>query len=234
MKSINDFLSYKSRLNEMIRSDELEKLTYKIISEMCLKDFVQNVIITDFNKNKIYTSSFAFYDGESIYFDYLKIIYLIVNTMPDGFSTNWQADYINLKLLSIMLHEIYHVMQKRKVVLNPQSLESRVIKYAYKKKNKLFEEKRYTNKFYETNPMERQASIKSLKKILDFYKNNEELISRIILSLDAQILNGYDKNDSLNVNPCNTYFEQKIDFIKENNELSYEKRIELGLPVKAI
>lgn len=234
MKTINDFLNYKSSINEVVRSDELEKIAYQIINELDLKEFAQSVVITDFNRSKIFTNSFAFYDGTNIYFDYLRTFYLIVNTAPDSISSNLLSDYANLKLLSILLHEIYHVVQKRKITLDPKKTESIILKYSHEKKKNLLKEKRYISKFYETNPLERQARIKSLKKILCFAKSNNDIVSGILFDLNLQVLNGYDRNNPLSINPCNTYFEQNMSFVDTNNELSYEKKLELGLPVKSI
>lgn len=137
--------------------------------------------------------------------------------------------YINLNILSTVLHEIIHVAQEKEkndLVLLSEEVETT-----------LKEQKKYDVTYYLTNPIERQAQISSLSYVVML--NNELNNSTTIILLKRRLANciefGYEKERyPIQIFFQGTkYFEEAINYSKTIPR-TFEERLEYGCELSNI
>lgn len=137
--------------------------------------------------------------------------------------------YINLNILSTVLHEIIHVAQEKEkndLVLLSEEVETT-----------LKEQKKYDVIYYLTNPIERQAQISSLSYVvmLDNELNNSTTIILLKRRLANCIEFGYEKERyPIQIFFQGTkYFEEAINYSKTIPR-TFEERLEYGCELSNI
>ncbi|MBQ3020911.1 MAG: hypothetical protein IJD92_01645 [Bacilli bacterium] len=224
-----------SKNQKIIDENIIINLLKSLVDYYSLNEYVESINITNYKDNNLANYNI---NKKTININFQKMILYIINNLPENINEpKIKFLLVNLQILKILLHELEHVNQERKIRLN-NDLETKIYlrvqdwEYAIKDKNLDY----YNRILYNINPMERQANIVSIKKILKF----------IGLTDNIKIKN-YFKNDYLftiikNYNietskyPLILYFnkypylrEMKSLIYKTNHIFDQDLRGELGL-----
>ena len=222
MDYIKNLLIIKEKNEEILRIDEFEKIIYILIKEFNLQNYINDVILINFNKYRIKRNVCALYNNKQLYFDYLRVVHSKNQT---------KVSLINLNIIKIILHELMHVIQERKIVHNFNNTESYILYASFLRKKELIKKGVYED-FYKINPIERQAEIISLQRIISMFKNSFKL-GAFERELNDNLKYGYNFDNPMIINPYNQYFDNNISFFKLG-DFTDKKRLELGLPVKKV
>lgn len=230
MEFLKEFLIKKSLSEEIFRIDKFERIINYLVRESGQENYIESVIVTDFERLNISRNTCAFYCNKKLYFSYLRTVHSndIVNyIIADKRSKSY---FINLNIASVILHELEHVMQEKRSLEDPSNIESQVLTKAYQRRKELYKIGIY-DYFYPIDPIERQANIKSLRKIIEIERKNQAGLDFFDIKLKKTITSGYSLDNPSLINPFYTFFDKDLG-ITGIESLDYDKRIELGLPVK--
>lgn len=209
-----------TKKDKIITEHELINL---IINELYSRNLTQYV-----DKIKIgnqFPVARFYIDSKTLSFNYnMMLSKIIYNANKINFKSNLEfIKYINLNILSIVLHEITHVIQEKEK--NDLLLLSEKIEIKLKKQNK------YNTTYYLANPIERQAQVSSLSNVIMSY--NDPNNSTTILLLKRRLIDcisfGYNELDypiKIFFQETN-YFEKAIDYSKSTIK-KIEEKLEYG------
>ena len=213
----------------------------KVANESFIKD-IFDMFLTSQNINEKYNVQLANSDNCTFFIRYypskksvminfkslLIMIYNIVKKHEDLSSTD-KVLLFNLILSEIERHEIEHIIQDIKMN-NEDSTFSNILIKSNEYENILKTNDKYDLLKYRTNPIERDAKLKSLfdiylvtifyenNKIIDFFKND-------LLSKSNEY---YDDN----LYPAYYFFDSKINEIDNYENLPNKDKLFLGLKIK--
>lgn len=190
------------------------------------------------------TPSLAYYSPQlkTIYVNIYKLIkttgyYIAQNENISIYEEKILA--VNLYILKVLLHEIEHIVQERIIRDGQENIEKEILIASFNNEQNLKDNKEYSNKKYYTNPIERQAEIKSLNQInrIANETNNETVFRFFERELLITAMNDYKIGESINVYPYQYFFNNyKKEIIKDIEEIqmlkdNYDLRIQLGLAI---
>ena len=142
---------------------------------------------------------------------------------------------LNLLLTKVLIHEIEHLFQEKKIKSNINNFENSILYYSFDQEDLLKKVNNY-NRVSIYNPSERQAEIKGLKEIrrIVSYYNKKDIKEYISSSLEKRVLNGYLSDFQLF--PAKIYFEgyENISSLIEDEKEKLSLRLDLGLKVNKI
>lgn len=139
----------------IISKEDFERIIINEIYRNNLVSYVDKIEISD-------QSPFAryYFDRRKLSFNYNQILYY-TNIKANKYKFNTEEEkikYINYSIISIVLHEIIHVRQKKE--------ENLLITLSEQAESELKKYKLYGLNLYMTNPIERQAHVLSLSEII--------------------------------------------------------------------
>lgn len=139
----------------IISKEDFERIIINEIYRNNLVSYVDKIEISD-------QSPFAryYFDRKKLSFNYNQILYY-TNIMANKYKFNTVEEkikYINYSIISIVLHEIVHVRQKKE--------ENLLIALSEQAESELKKYKLYGLNLYMTNPIERQAHVLSLSEVI--------------------------------------------------------------------
>ena len=235
LKIIFDF-SIKGNLatKELIRS-----IIELLVNYYEVDDYVSNIKISNFNSQMLASYN---EDEKVIYINYQKIICSVASHISNNSNIvnfNHKILLINMYILEILLHELEHIIQIKKIATNNNE-ESNFLKISnnWEQRLKIINVKKYNMHLYKVNPLEREANLKSNKKLtilseelnikeINFFFNNEYFTTT---------LNDY--NIANLIYPTTIFFKdfKKDSKFKEtlqilNSHISLNRRLELGLQI---
>jgi len=247
---IIDVLYSYFKNNKDIDSVFINKLANLAIKYYCLDEYIQNVVFDDSTSLSIMPQASFYFETKEIYF-YNKSIMNAFNNFSSQLNKTYDSNMFKyLFVLNVLLHEIEHGNQQRKIN-TVNDIESEILRAEYQtriealKKNKLkkmllaFKLQRIAQEYYMFAPSERFAENFSCQKVQAIAKKIGDEISYHIMEyirLD-NILRGYNielTSNSSNA-PTKTYLKKiNPNFNYSNIEnLSYnikkEDMIKLGL-----
>lgn len=211
--------------NKLITCDSI----YSMFEQMLLENEDIDCFLSNLSFKSIDGNTVAFYanDKKRIYIDYKKLVYISVK---ESFKVdNYKLIFINLNILKVLFHEFEHANQEKKMKFDENDFERKIllitnksetiindwlmkkdVNYLELKNALLFNRFLHENaQFYETSPVERQAEIEALYKIIcisKFFNNNY-----IVKVFEKSMLNISLKNYKLDNNrrqyPIQLFFE---------------------------
>jgi len=130
-------------------------------------NYVEKVVISNFKSN-----SLAFYsvNNKTIYINYKKLIYSIsidCSKILNDQDYYQKILYFNFYVLKILLHEVEHVKQEEKIVINDSDFETKILMESAQRELFLKDMGLYSKEMYYLNPLERQAELKAYKTICE-------------------------------------------------------------------
>lgn len=215
-----------TKKDKIITENELTNLIINELYAKNLTDYVDKIEIgNSFPIARFYVNS------KILYFNYnMMLSQIISNSNKINFKSNLEVvRYINLNILSTVLHEIMHVVQEKEK--NDLLLLSEKVEISLK------EQKKYNVIYYLTNPIERQAQISSLSNVVML--NNELNDSAAIMLLKQRLVNcivfGYDEiNYPIQIFFQGTkYFEKAINCSKITTKI-FEEKLEYGCELSGL
>ena len=215
-----------TKKDKIITENELTNLLINELYAKNLTDYVDKIEIgNSFPIARFYVNS------KILYFNYnMMLSQIISNSNKINFKSNLEVvRYINLNILSTVLHEIMHVVQEKEK--NDLLLLSEKVEISLK------EQKKYNVIYYLTNPIERQAQISSLSNVVML--NNELNDSTAIMLLKQRLVNcivfGYDEiNYPIQIFFQGTkYFEKAINCSKITTKI-FEEKLEYGCELSSL
>ncbi len=209
----------------------------KIINQRCLLNIIINEIY--YNNLTQYVEKIEigngvpmaryYYQTKKLCFNYENIVSAVLKKAKNfNFKNDKEViDYVNMNIISIILHEISHVYQEKNknnlIILAEQEEENQ------KKKGT------YNLCKYLTNPIERQAQINALSRTIEL-KNTQEQMPVYLLKIELldTISYGYDKEDY----PMSTFF-RGTGKLEQANELAqkvqrFNQKVEYGCKLTSI
>ncbi len=241
MQELAKFL-YSFSKNKKI-SDEyfIGSIGRMLIDNYNLNDYVERIIISNFNKN-----SLAYYSPEerNIYVNFQKLLYAIGKTIIKTYeSDNYEEQILcfNLYVLNVILHEVEHARQIR-IIDSDNSVETNLLLLSRVYERFLKNVSAYTEIAYCTNPIERQANLLALKTLFDITEtfNNQNLTKFIGKNLLRNTIRNYKIYKNKVISPIDVYMsycDRYIDATSLRNIndkctriiQNSEKQFELGL-----
>ena len=207
-------------MNRIMNEREFINQIINRLYEENLVSFVEKIEVGDNCPTARY-----YIDKKKLSFNYNSIISYILNEANKiKFNSDLERiKYINLRILSILLHEIIHVQQTKKK--NELILLSEEVEFNLKKQNK------YSELLYLMNPVERQAQIIALEQTI--VQANEQAIDKSTKFLRKQLIDYIKFGYAETIYPIMIYFrntnvfEKAIDYSKRvTNE--FNEKIEYG------
>lgn len=199
----------------------IEKYFEFFSDEYRLDKYLKNIVISNFKNN-----SLAYYspDTKTIYINFCKMIYALGLESKQCKYTDTYKDkimMINLYIVKIIAHEIEHVLQERKINSGIINIENDILSVASTHERNLKANGIYKGMLYHTNPIERQAELKSLKSILQVIEEINNLnISRLISNeYLTKIICDYNFETRPNIYPYQIFFGKNI------NDMEYLSNI---------
>lgn len=209
-----------AKINKIINEHELIDL---IINELYYRNLTQYV-----DKIKIGNQCpiARFYvDLKTLSFNYnMMLSQIILSANKINFKSNFEfIRYINLNIISIILHEIIHVVQEKE--------KNDLLLLSEKVEIELKEQKKYNTIYYLTNPIERQAQVSSLSNIIMLYNDLDD--STTILLLKQRLINcitfGYNElNYPIKIFFQETNYSEKAINYSKIIAKKFEEKLEYG------
>ena len=203
MENILKIIYDKSVNDRILDLEDIEKILEILVIDNDLNDYILNL-----NFQPIGSNNLASYSSKKRNITvYIKTINEMIKNIEENIlnvSNLEKTLYKNLSILQIILHEVEHVKQEKKLYLgsNLETFILRISRLIYSKD---------IEKLYEYSPNERFAEIKSFEQIIKLLyelKSNIENLQNI-LSIEKlqRLLRGYHySNYSVN-SPLITYFK---------------------------
>ena len=220
----------------------IEKYFQFFSDEYRLDKYLKNIVISNFKNN-----SLAYYspDTKTIYINFCKMIYSLGLESKQCKYTDTYEDkimMINLYIVKIIAHEIEHVIQEIKVNSEISNIENDILSVANTHEKYLKENGTYKGILYYTNPIERQAELKSLKSILQVANeiNSLNIINLITNEYLTKTISDYNIEGQQIIYPYQVFFDKRfnmeyiLNIISEIEEMEIfncneEFRIDMGL-----
>ncbi len=202
-----------------------------------LNNFVAKIFIGDYNQDFL---ARYFCESKKLYINYRRLLYSVVSYISN-FSSLYDYNEImlmtNLYISYILIHELKHIIQDKKMQLEgSEEAELLVVSQEWEYQLKL--KTLYNNVLYRQNPIERQADIFSLKKIIEICNliNNKKIYKFYSKKLLERSFEDYERKS--NAYPTQSYFKNFLDQnrifkIKESlrTAMGVFERVEFGLPL---
>lgn len=239
---IADIINYRCQKNNLFTNNEIRKILDIIIENENLKDFVKSIYISDTSREKM-----------AAYFNQTELkIVIYVNHLYEYLQNKNNCESvldINLLFVNSLLHELEHVDQYRKSLLDKKDFEVELIKTNYKYFNASFISSIYRKylykKYHDSFPLERLADIDSSKKtikIANFFNKKEEYEKK-----HEQHLTSFYLDPILYLSPTEAFLDKiKSDLIRKQDfydpykfimlekimkKYTLDERLRLGLPI---
>lgn len=214
MKKLSDY-------TELLNEEDVKQILIDLIYSNNLISYVDKIIFS----NNI---EFARYCLKSkiLYFNLNNILhYIILKSKKNKITNNTElVNYLNCNILIILYHEIVHVIQRKNY--NEIIFYSELYEQQLKLKNK------YNINKYLSNPIERQAFIKSLVYVLLITKDNTNKTNIILKNeLINRINYGYYSEKKF---PIKSFFEnslyyESISKLSNIGDMNLDEKLEYGL-----
>lgn len=243
MEQITRLVYDLSRSGHIADEKIIEKYFEFFSDEYMLGKYLKNVVISNFKNN-----SLAYYspDTKTIYINFCKMIYALgLESKQCKYKDTYEDKImmINLYIVKIIAHEIEHVLQEIKINSGIINIENDILSVASTHERNLKANGIYKGILYHTNPIERQAELKSLKSILQVIEEiNNSNISRLISNeYLTKIICDYNFETRPNIYPYQIFFgknlndmEYLLNIIRKIEEMEIlncneEFRIDMGL-----
>lgn len=241
MENILKIIYDKSINNKIIDINDIDKILELLINKKQLNNYILSIDVQQIRSNNL--ASYSNYSKKITVYPYT------IELMLDNIESNIlnvsdfeKILYKNLSLLQVVLHEIEHANQEKKLYVE-NTLESFILRMAYTVDNSYFES------LYEYSPQERFAEIKSYKEVIfliSYIKNKLDKLP-FILEMDKlqRFLRGYHYNQGKVNSPLITFFKQgnkelilkSFDWYKNNSfdkvyiQYNLEERFNYGFPI---
>ena len=207
-------LVYDLSRSEHIADDKVIEKYFEFFSdEYRLDKYLKNVVISNFKNN-----SLAYYspDTKTIYINFCKMIYALGLESKQCKYTDTYEDkimMINLYIVKIIAHEIEHVLQERKINSGIYNIENDILSVANIHEKHLKANGIYKDILYYTNPIERQAELKSLKSILQVANEIDRLniVNLITNEYLTKTISDYSIEGQQIIYPYQVFFDKKFD-----------------------
>ena len=170
-----------------------------------------------------------YYQTKKLCFNYENIVSAVLKKAKNfNFKNDKELiDYINMNIISIILHEISHVYQEKN--------KNNLIILSEQEEKKQKRKGTYTLCKYLTNPIERQAQINALSRTIELKKSQEQMPIYLLKIELLDIINyGYYKGNY----PMSTFFkgtgklEQATELAQEIQE--FNQKVEYGCKLTSI
>lgn len=243
MDDISQFI-YDHSNKELVPNEYFINTVFEIlIDQYSLKQHIKNIIISNFNNNSLaYYSS----DDKTIYINFCKFIYSIGLDLSRKMDTNSYEEKIlgmNLFVLKVLLHELEHANQEKKMNNHFNDFEARIFRISSEREMYLKKSQLYNlnyNNLYFRNPMERQAELSALKETLMISKNLEQSILSNLIEREYLItsISDYQLNPPQLIYPIITYLDswykcdEIFDCINEIPLLASNRDLRLNLGLR--
>jgi len=238
MRNLIKIIYDYSKKGKVVNKDFIYHALNTLINEKFLNDYVLRIKILNFNRAVLATYCET---SKTIYVNYQKLIYCVSTYISSNVNVlNYQDRFliVNIYILKILLHELEHVIQVKKIDISKNS-ESKLllISNEWEQILKNEEMKKYNQQLYEVNPLERQATLISYKKIREACQEIEN--KNAIIFFKKEYLSYAFKNyiSAKNMFPAKIYFANFPDknLIKKTIELfekeKFNLRFDLGLNI---
>lgn len=198
-----------------------------VISEIYYNNLTQYVDKIEIGRNVPIAR--YYYQSKKLCFNYENIVSTVLKKAKNfKFRTDEELiDYINMNIISIILHEISHVYQEKN--------KNNLIILAEHEEEEQKKKGTYNLGKYLTNPIERQAQINALSRTIELKKFQEQMpLFLLKIELFDTINYGYDKENY----PINSFFkgtgklEQVTEFVQEIKE--FNQKVEYGCKLTSI
>lgn len=242
MDQITKLVYDLSRSRHIADEKIIEKYFELFSDNYKLDKYLKNVIISNFKNN-----SLAYYspDTKTIYINFCKMIYSLgLESKQCKYTDIYEEKImiINLYIVKIVAHEIEHVLQEIKITSKISNIENDILNVANIHEKYLKTNGMYKSILYYVNPIERQAELKSLKRVLQVAEkiNNLNIIDLIKNEYLTKIMLDYSFEWQQNRYPYQVFFDKKINIeyitniIKKIEEMKIlssneDLRINMGL-----
>lgn len=233
MENIFKIIYDKTKNKSVLSQKDLEKILNLTIVDKRLNEFVNSVDFQSLRSNGLASYSI---DTRRITI-YLDTIEKLKSNIEHKLLINDDFErffYINLLILQIILHEVEHANQQKKLK-SIKDLETLIIKLSYTVK--------YNNikALYEYSPEERFAEINSVNEtaLLLNYLSNKSLNLMELFELEKlkRYLRGYHYRNSIIKSPTIEYFskgqmQNALKFIDVDNYNDLNERLFFGFPIE--
>lgn len=213
-------------MNDIVFKDKIiteNKLINLVINELYTRNLTQYVFKIKIG-NQFPIARF-YIESKTICFNYnMMLSQIISNANKINFKSKIDfIKYINLNILSIVFHEITHVIQEKN--------KNGLLILSEKVEITLKEQKKYNSIYYLTNPIERQAQINSLSNVIKLCNNSNDSMPNLLLKhrLIDCISFGYNESNY----PIKTFFQEtnyfeKAIYYSKVEAKNFEKKLEYG------
>lgn len=235
-KLIYEYTESSKMLDEKVICNILEYLIFKFNLSL----YVKGISVIDIPNNTL-----AFYSSESqtIYINYKKMIYFVGLDCSIRFlNLEYQQKLLmfNLHVLKILFHEVEHVKQEEKILLNNTNLETIILAESTEIEKNLKKRLLYNRTLYFCNPLERQAEFNAYRNIItNFFELTEQRLTKSFytdyrkLRIKDYKFKGFKSETPFKIF-CSKY--QYIENLQPIDDTIYQldlkMRLDLGLVIK--
>lgn len=204
-----------------------------------LSDYLKKINI----ENTI-SNYYIFYspDDKNVYVNYNALIYKTAQIIKD-LSFEKKSNklfFLNIVITRILLHEIEHAKQHRKID-NNRDFEAKVLLSSNELEMILKKQNKYNKNSYNINPLEIDAEAKSLRQISNLLKIYDDPNAEKFFQ-DSITLKNYDNYKEENkkiISPSEMFFSQDSQYLTIKDDIntmdlsnySFSDRTDLGLKI---